>query len=1321
MRVYLIVLLLLLFEKSIGQIKILENTKEQFTIFWKIDSIDVRTILIDNAEYSELSFNGQNATSVDNKFLFPSYSFYVGVPPEGSINVQVLAEEINTIQLPNPLKRESTSKYQKFVYNQSPWISDPIYTCFDDYRTVHQFVKPVQYDSVTNQCRILMSGTISIRFPSTHNKSSLSNVNDETVLLREIVENYQIAKMWNKNLRLGKKKEEKYPITTSMKQWFFKIGDGNKDLNECTNNENGIIKITGAKLMQLLGPEPVTMQNLALYASGKKHLPETIPPIGQIPDGITEIPVLRFDKNGNNIVDNEDYILAYVTGTSDWEYKHGNFIYHINRYSDYRSYWLVKKNAPGLTMRKFEQAIGYSDTLDYFTNKAYYKKSIHPSPVSEGVLRYCWNVFLKTTQIFAVSIDNLPMHEVSLPGSISFDLSRFHHDFRAELNDEELCKGCYGAYPLSDWGNKKINLSFITNDTLPLAFYGLTATYQSKIQLDEQTTDFTMFSSTEPGIHTYRLTGVNLQQAYIIRIDTTNDISIVNITDNENSFAWTDSGNGGVKYFICRESDIVEVNNFESPSFSQAGNLTVSDIRTTLNKTDFLIITHPEFKQQAIELAAHKKKMGYANPVVADINDIYRYFSGGAKDPTAIRNFIAYVKRNWDKGGHLLYVVLFGVGHYDPKGYYTQHIDFIPVYQDSNADNTEDYFGIISATNEATEDPRPQCIIGRIPCRNKNDANSVVNKIKEMEDPSLADYGIWRNRMLFVTDDDVQGKKYDDLPHDTMSENVSELIEKYWPSMEISKVYLFDYKKDLDEEKKVAKRTIVDKINRGIAYVNFFGHGSHDLWTDEKVLTVKDISFLNNKKHYPLVSSFSCSVGKFDIPGEICLSGAFVTANSSGAIASISSTRTAYIYSNEKLANNFYAELFKSSTSRTIGSALYLARLKAAESNYAILGDPSIQILKPQRSIVFKVIDDSSGTIIDTLKAFQTVKITGTVNDNGYIDNAFGGTNNNANVFIGLYNPASIVSRSDNLLPNKKYVLPGRPVFTGTTKVRNGTFEQAIRIPRTLTFDKKGVKLTGYSWIEGTSVTAVGSNDSSLIFHGYSSILSNDSIGPEISIRPVYDDPVMNLTNVVMKDQISLSLPAKFEVVLYDDNGIDVSNNGPDEGFTVEIPGGLAKVNMNQKFVFKEGDFKQGKAVIELQENSIKEGMYELAVSACDLIGNLSKKIFRLEITTSKELEFGQVFNYPNPFRMNESTQFCFYHNQSSSQNVNATLKIYSLSGRLLRVFTNVKNGVTWDGRDQSGRLLSPNVYLYQITAKVSKNEKKIASKVKKVMIHPPR
>ncbi|HMA65026.1 MAG TPA: C25 family cysteine peptidase, partial [Chitinispirillaceae bacterium] len=531
---------------------------------------------------------------------------------------------------------------------------------------------------------------------------------------------------------------------------------------------------------------------------------------------------------------------------------------------------------------------------------------------------------------------------------------------------------------------------------------------------------------------------------------------------------------------------------------------------------------------------------------------------------------------------------------------------------------------------------KPQCVIGRFPCRTATEAAIMVKKIIELEDPSVADYSGWRNRALLVADDDMQGDEYDGImrlnPHHKSSEKVADTIWSKWPSMDVRKAYLFEYEWNAAKEKPGATLAILNEINNGVAYVNYFGHGAEVLWADEHVLRKENISSMTNRKQYPLVSSFSCDVGRFDIPGEDCLSAALVKTEGAGAIAAISSTRLAYASENEVLAIDFYENLFDSSKT-CIGDAYFRAKvinLSSGHKAYSLLGDPSIQFVKTDKTIDLNVYNKDN-KVIDSIAALEQIVIKGSIKNSALLtDVSYGSAQVPAYVKISLFNAPDTTSRKDGGAIDERYLMPGTPEFIGKTAVVNGVFEQTVNIHKNITYDKSGILLTAYAWKEGSEDIATGVNKK-LIFHGtkIDSTKATDTIGPTISIRPVYDNTNMSSENMSLTDKVVTMLPFSLQIDLYDESGIDVSGSGPDEGLIFDIPGIINRKTINNKFQFKEGDFRQGSASIEIEENEINPGTYELDVYARDLVGNISLRKIDLEVTNKEEIKLGQVLNYP--------------------------------------------------------------------------------------------
>ena len=71
-----------------------------------------------------------------------------------------------------------------------------------------------------------------------------------------------------------------------------------------------------------------------------------------------------------------------------------------------------------------------------------------------------------------------------------------------------------------------------------------------------------------------------------------------------------------------------------------------SDLHSTHNAADYIIITHNHFIQDVQPLADYRAQQGLRTKVV-DVQDIYDEFNDGILNPNAIREFLDYAYHNW--------------------------------------------------------------------------------------------------------------------------------------------------------------------------------------------------------------------------------------------------------------------------------------------------------------------------------------------------------------------------------------------------------------------------------------------------------------------------------------------------------------------------------------------------------------------------------------------------------------------------------------------------------------------------------------------------
>jgi hypothetical protein len=1298
-----------------AQITVLENSSTVLHLKWAIERVDTFSTSESGTGVTELSFPGQNTSVSTAAGRVPGYRLWIGVPSDGDAKISFSPEIVQSLNIKYPLSKREPVETTGITRSSIEWVPEIRYQMLRDMRAVSLVICPVKCNP-DGTSMVCTGGELIVKFPENESKVGKLNNSEYEKMLSALLINYETAKRWRRSIAIGKKKTAGIFPLDNRKVYHFRVGDGHTAFNEGTIKENGLIRITGIEIMSNFGITAVS--DVQLYSSYKGELPEENS--GGIPSGLTEIPLLRVDINGNNLVDSSDYFIAYVTGSSDWVFQNGDFIMNIDRYDDYRHYWLLKGNN-GLAVKKMDVLDPVMTPKDTCVNRVCFKEPKAMPIKSEGGLVWVWDSLHDSRRSLKLYLNpGIPGHgnaTVCVDGNVNNGILYFSagNVIKRELKPKE-------TYDITGWDDRKISFEFDaknkSKDSSNAQIYDICVTFPEKISI-EKAVPLTVFSDTSHGLITYRVSGIDSEGTYIFKVP--RDEKYITLVDTvrvatSGTFSWTDSGGQGARYVLCCESALRKLPLNEEYTVHNSGSFLVNDLYNSHNRTDYLIISHPDFISAAEKLCEHKKQMGFLNPVIVDINTVYRSFCGGNTDPVAIRNFIEYIHNSgWESGEGLEYVLLLGGAHFDIKKVYSNSKCFIPSYYYEQDEPQDDFFCRINGV--------PVKTIGRIPCRSLRDADAVVEKIREYELPGTADFGEWRNRAVFVSDDDMQGKIPDNTNHYNYSAGTSEIFRKCWGSADVRVVTLFDYGYDNAGNKPGAAAAIVNQIQNGAGFVCYYGHGSNDLWADEQVMTFNKISLLSNRKKYPLIASFSCSVGKFDQLSP-CLSDAFIFAEKAGAIVAIGSSRESYAYENGNLGNLFFSLVLDTVNKvNSMGYMLTLAKLLVGASSYKYIyfGDPSVKLVHSVNKIDLDV-TDSAGIQISEIKARQKILVSGRVGTGGTLAESFGTSQEPAFVQIGLFNPPAIESRKDGVGREVKYQLPGKPIFLGKVQVKNGRFSQLLKTGENVPFNKPGIRLTAYAWRERTGDAGVGYRDD-LICNGSENSPHDDTAGPQILVRPLYADSRMSKPAISFSDRITSSLPMQCEIVIKDESGIDVTGTGPDEGLSYSIQDVSDRQNINSQFQFSEGDFRTGSVVLNFDKSNLTPGEFTLNIWATDLLGNRAIAAFDLNILIDSEISLDRVFNYPNPMTIGGGTRFYFYHSntsQESGMEMRAVIRIYSLTGKLLRVIKDAENGLTWDGRDQYGRILSPDVYLYQVQVYSSGLKKSSKSKICKLVIHPP-
>jgi len=293
-----------------------------------------------------------------------------------------------------------------------------------------------------------------------------------------------------------------------------------------------------------------------------------------------------------------------------------------------------------------------------------------------------------------------------------------------------------------------------------------------------------------------------------------------------------------------------------------------------------LIITADTFLDSLQPLVTHKNNMGMKTKIVT-LTQVYdQMFWHGQDNPEKIKYFIKQSIETWG----IDYVLLVGDFRLMPIRYiFNQDIQqgfnepkFISELYYADIYNTDGSFstwdtdadgicgewyddGIAHAAEDQPIDLYPDIAIGRLACRNKDEVNTVIEKIITYETTA---YGSSWARNLMV----CAGDTYPNMPSIEGEENTIHVLENM---TEYNQQHLWTSDNTFSGVK-----DILTAFNQGLGFVYFDGHANPYRWVthppcDDNVwiqgLSLTSMSRLRNKDKYPIVVVGGCHNLQFDV------------------------------------------------------------------------------------------------------------------------------------------------------------------------------------------------------------------------------------------------------------------------------------------------------------------------------------------------------------------------------------------------------------------------------------------------------------------------
>ncbi len=409
-----------------------------------------------------------------------------------------------------------------------------------------------------------------------------------------------------------------------------------------------------------------------------------------------------------------------------------------------------------------------------------------------------------------------------------------------------------------------------------------------------------------------------------------------------------------------------------------------NDLRSPDNRADVVVIAAPEFIKDLEPWVERKVSKGYAVKVV-DVHDIYDQFGFGHLSPHAIRAFLRYAAIHWqgsDAGSAASVVLLVG----DSTSAYRNEfrndvINYVPTMRTSAGSDifASDQWYVSLFGNDAFAD----AIVGRFSVNSTEDLRNLLSKQLDYESASAP--GSWQNTLGFIAD------------HSEFEESVDRIMKQVVPPRffldrimmsELPWIDNYYFPEEVAEAQKakvspVATGRIRDMFNKGAAVVTYFGHGSPNIWSTERMWfggdsPNSDNLLLTNRDRLSIVINMTCNSGAIDYPQprwDVNISEDFMRVPNGGAVACFVPSGPGLTVQHERLMMEVGRELFGEDM-RPLGQSLQLAlwRYLAAGNPedlarmYILLGDPLLipRISKPAspRGAADKQVTQWPGTII---------------------------------------------------------------------------------------------------------------------------------------------------------------------------------------------------------------------------------------------------------------------------------------------------------------------------------------------------------------------
>ncbi len=1093
-------------------------------------------------------------------------------------------------------------------------------------------------------------------------------------------------------------------------------------------SRSGVYKITGADLQAMgFSLSGLDVDNVHVHGNGGGMLPEANSAFRY--DDIIENGIKIKDNNANGIFDASDYLLFYAKGPNTWHYSSSskNF-YHVNNvYDDYAYYFVTVNNSIGKRIVSDPNTYPAANvSVGEFTDFAFHELD-SLNLIKTGRTWYGEHYSIENSHSFSFSFPNIVITEKAFLRSNSAARSTISSSMSLNANGTARTISYaatsthylgYYAQITTDTFSFSTSNSNITINTTYTKPNSSAQAWMNFIEVNARR-HLTM-SSGQMTFRDPKTVAVNNTVEYTIENGSSN-MEIWDVSKTVEPMLMSSSLNNTTLKFIASADSLRTYVSHNGGYYSpiKIGKVANQNLHA-LSDIDYVILYDSKFKSQAEQLADYHRNNSGLSVYITTLAPIYNEFGSGAKDNSAIRDFMKmlYDKADGDVSKMTQYLLFFGDASYDYKNRIQNNSNLIPTYESPNSLSptasycSDDFFGLYDDGEGSNSEGDLDIGIGRFPVTTVAQASAIINKIlyyKSPESTIVGSCGVgqngnakmsdWRNKLCFIGDDEDTGI------HATQADYLANYSSSNYPVYNIDKIFFDAYTQVITpggQRYPDVKTAINQSVENGSLIVNYTGHGGEEGWSHESVLDVSDINAWTNIANLPLFITATCEFSRYDDPERIS-AGEYVLLNSNGGgIALLTTSRVSWSSSNFSLNKVIFENILKKNNGEypRLGDIVRLSKVGSGSisnnRNFLLLGDPAMQLVYPQDEVVTTEVKDSrTGLAIDTLNALQIVNISGNVNKGGNINTDF-----NGKVMVTIFDKVQNYTTlgNDDGSPIYTFELQKSIIYKGKVNAINGEFNFDFVVPKDIAYNIGSGKISYYAT---DGITDANGYLDTMSIGGSYSMADVDLEGPQITLY-------INDTNFI-NGGITDQNPDLLAYV-FDEHGINTVGNGIGHDLAAIIDGNsTSPIILNEYYEAKTGEYKSG--VISYPFYDLEEGSHTLDVKVWDVYNNSSTASIDFIVTTNNELAMDHLFTQPNPFK--ETTSIVFEHNQSCNL-MDVEVRIFNSTGHIVRIINTTVNSsgyrvgpgqLVWDGTNMKGQKLASGLYVYNLRYKTTDSE----------------